>query len=162
MKGAERYPIASAALDRLLGTAPSKAGDAGEGAPALRTFSLGPSVLRAPPERVAAPEAIDLEPRTEGLATEEMLGELVDMVFVGADEEGSSGHPEVHLVFKAEVLGGLHLRLRKLPDGMHATFVVEDSAARRAVADHIEGLVAHLRGRGFHIANHTIEIASGP
>jgi hypothetical protein len=159
VKGAERYPIASAALDRLLGPE-KKSGDA---ASDLRgNFTLGPSVLRAPPSKVSTPEPIDLEPQSEEPGTDEMLGELVDMVFVGADEEGSSGHPEVHLVFKAEVLGGLHLRLRKMPDGMHATFVVEDSAAKRAVASHIDDLIGHLRSRGFQIANHSIDIAGGP
>jgi hypothetical protein len=57
------------------------------------------------------------------------------------------------------VLGGLHMKLVKKVDGMHATFVVEDASSRRAVADHVDGLVAHLKGRGFTIAGHSIEIA---
>lgn len=92
--------------------------------------------------------------------TEEMLGELVDMVFVSADE-AAGGNAEVHLVFKAEVLGGLHMKLVKLPDGMHATFIVDDAAARRAVSDNIDGLVAHLKERGFTIASHKVELLAG-
>ncbi|OGQ18165.1 MAG: hypothetical protein A2138_27415 [Deltaproteobacteria bacterium RBG_16_71_12] len=89
-----------------------------------------------------------------------MLGELVDMVFVSADDEASSGRHEVHLVFKAEVLGGLHLKLVRQPDGMHATFVVEDAAARRAVAAHVDDLVRHLRDRGITVTHHAIELAT--
>ncbi len=128
---------------------------------------MGPAVLRAPPDIArqaagAAPAALedggDLAPPPPG--TEEMLGELVDMVFVSAEESSSGGH-EVHLVFKAEVLGGLHMKLKRTPEGMHATFVVEDAAARRAVHDHVDGLVAHLKERGFTIIGHAIEIAAG-
>jgi hypothetical protein len=125
-------------------------------------FAVGPAVLRAPPA-VAVPAAargpaLDVEPRGEH-DTDEMLGDLVDMVFVGADDAEVEGHAEVHLVFKAEVLGGLHLRLKKMVDGMHATFVVEDAAARRAVVDHVDGLIAHLRSRGFTIASHRVELS---
>lgn len=155
-----RYPQAEAALERLLGAAPGKARPA---AP-LQPFAIGPAVLQRPPERVELP--VEAEPLgvpgddAEDGATEELLGELVDMVFVSADDEAAQGHHEVHLVFKAEVLGGLHLKLVKMPDGMHATFVVEDAAARRAVASHLDDLVLHLRGRGFTIAQHRIELAS--
>ena len=157
MRGADRYPRAQALLDRLLlaGARPSTS---------LAPFAVGSSVLRAPPE-VALPPAPRAQPlatddaRGQG-ATDEMLGELVDMVFVGADQAAGAGHAEVHLVFKAEVLGGLHLRLVKMPDGMHATFVVDDAAARRAVVDHVDELIAHLQGRGFTIASHRVEIAS--
>jgi flagellar hook-length control protein FliK len=160
-KGRERYPHAAALLDRLLaahGASPTS--DAPTGA-----FSVGPAVLRAPPpvfrraQEAARPRHLDQSLEGEG-STEEMLGELVDMVFVSADE-AQGGNAEVHLVFKAEVLGGLHMKLVKLPDGMHATFMVDDAAARRAVSDNVDGLVAHLKERGFSIASHRIEIASG-
>jgi hypothetical protein len=155
--GASKYPQALAFIERMpfvdARTSPAPAA----------AFTLGPAVLRAPPAIARGSDddlaGLDLEPRipNEGGATDEMLGELVDMVFVSAEDNG--GQHEVHLVFKAEVLGGLHLRLRKQADGMHATFVVEDAAARRAVSDHVDGLVAHLKGRGFTIASHAIEIA---
>ena len=158
MKAAERYPLAKALLDRMVAARPVGAPSSLPTAP----FAVGPAVLRAPPEVALPPpararslEATDGE--GEG-GTEEMLGEFVDMVFVGADEPGAGGHPEVHLIFKAEVLGGLHLRLVKMPDGMHATFVVEDAAAKRAVVSHVDGLVAHLKGRGFTIASHRVEV----
>lgn len=157
MTGAPPYPRAKALLDRLL----AERGSAGVQAPAGPGFTVGPAVLRAPPEVVLAPHARarPLDDARGEETTEAMLGELVDLVFVGADDVGAQGHPEVHLVFKAEVLGGLHLRLRKMPDGMHATFVVEDAAARRAVIDHIDGLIAHLKGRGFTIASHRVDVA---
>lgn len=157
MKDADRYPRARALLDRMVAARPAPREGAGA---AHGAFAVGPAVLRAPPE-VALPPAVRARPLEAASAdggTEEMLGELVDMVFVGADDVGAAGHPEVHLVFKAEVLGGLHLRLRKMPDGMHATFVVEDAAARRAVIDQVDGLVAHLKGRGFTIASHRVEV----
>lgn len=83
------------------------------------------------------------------------------MVFVSADDADGSGQHEVHLVFKAEILGGLHLRLRKTPEGMVATFVVEDAAARRAVLDHTDGIVRHLRDRGFRVVEHEVQVAAG-
>ena len=80
------------------------------------------------------------------------------MVLVGADESGS-GRPEVHLQFKSDVVGGLHLRLEKRDDGLHAQFIVKDAATRRAVADHVDALVAHLRGRGFSVVAARLEVA---
>lgn len=175
---ATRYPLALAALERLVGPRPAEA----RGAPerVLAPGRLGPSILRPPPD-VARPPAPPVRHLEEGAAagsdgdarTEDLLGELVDMVFVSADDlegEGRGGGPgdegrgsgqhEVHLVFKAEVLGGLHLRLQKTSEGMHATFVVEDAAARRAVLDHADGLVRHLRERGFRVVGHEVKLAS--
>jgi hypothetical protein len=164
VRGAERYPLALAALERLLGSRAARPrGDVDEASDA--PFAVGPGILRPPPEvqRRARPAARPLE---EGapvdVDTEEMLGELVDMVFVSADDDAGSGHPEVHLVFKAEVLGGLHLKLVKKSDGMHATFIVEDAAARRAVLASVDGIVTHLKGRGFAVAHHEVQIASAP
>ena len=158
MNSAARYPRAKALLDRMI----AARGRASPPEIPAAGFTLGPAVLRAPPElALPAPARARAQPllaARDDDSTQELLGELVDMVFVGADEEGAHGHPEVHLMFKAEVLGGLHLRLVKMPDGMHATFVVEDAAARRAVIDHVDGLVAHLKGRGFAIASHKVEL----
>lgn len=152
MKG-DRYPRASAALERLMQAAPE--------APAapLSPFAIGPAVLRQPPVRVSstAPPPLDQEPASP---TDELLGELVDMVFVSADDAQGNGKPEVHLVFKAEVLGGLHLKLVRMPEGLHAIFMVDDGAARRAVAAHVDDLVRHLRDRGFSVSHHAIEVAA--
>jgi hypothetical protein len=87
-----------------------------------------------------------------------MLGELVDMVLVGADE-AKSGRPEVHLQFKSDVIGGLHLRLEKTDAGLYASFIVKDAATRRAVADHVDALVQHLRARGFAVLEARLEVA---
>ena len=80
------------------------------------------------------------------------------MVLVGADE-ATSGRPEVRLQFKSDTFGGLHLRLVKSDDGLHATFSVKDAATRRVVVDHVDALVEHLRGRGFAIVDARLEIA---
>ena len=91
--------------------------------------------------------------------TGDLLGELVDMVLVGADDSDSR-HPEVHLQFKADVFGGLHLQLQKTPEGLVATFSVADAAARRAVVDQVDGLLVHLKQRGFSIVRHSVDVAS--
>jgi hypothetical protein len=82
--------------------------------------------------------------------TRALLGELTDMLLVGADD-ADSGLPEVHLQFKSDVVGGLHLRLVKKPEGLSAVFMVKDAATRREVAAHVDALVAHLRERGFSV-----------
>lgn len=135
---------------------------AAEDTPApLTATRVGPSILRPPPEVAVATHvtkrAIDEHTAHAGPDTEELLGELLDMVFVSADE-ARSGHHEVHLVFKADVLGGLHLRLEKSPEGMRATFIVEDAAARRALSEHADGIVRHLEARGFKIVAHDMEV----
>lgn len=79
------------------------------------------------------------------------------MVLVGADE-AKSGRPEVHLQFKSDVCGGLHLRLEKGDDGLLASFVVKDAATRREVADHVDGIVEHLRARGFAVTSARLEV----
>ncbi|MCC7072293.1 MAG: hypothetical protein IT383_13275 [Deltaproteobacteria bacterium] len=152
MKG-DRYPRAGATLERLLRSAPEPA------AAPLAPFAIGPAVLRQPPARVATTTGGPLDAAPQN-PTDELLGELVDMVFVSADDEQADGAPEVRLVFKAEVLGGLHLRLVRRPEGMHAIFIVEDAAARRAVAAHVDDVVRHLRDRGFSVTHHAIEVAA--
>jgi hypothetical protein len=66
----------------------------------VEAFTVGPAVLRAPPEIQRSNESVDafdVEPPNN--TTDDMLGELVDMVFVSAEE--NHGEHEVHLVFKA-------------------------------------------------------------
>lgn len=89
--------------------------------------------------------------------TSDLLGELLDMVLVGADN-ADSGAPEVHLQFKAEVFGGLHLKLVKRPAGLEAFFGVADASARRAVAGHVDDLVKHLRQRGFAVVSWSLDV----
>jgi hypothetical protein len=161
MSADDRYPLAVAALHRILGR-----GDVGvvaADAGALAAFRLGPAVLRAPPPVRAGATVADPhhapDPASAEDAGSDLLGELVDMVLVGADD--SATHvPEVHLQFKAEVLGGLMLRLQKEPEGLVATFVVADASARRAVVDQVEALLDHLRLRGFAVLRHRIELSS--
>lgn len=162
-RGAELYPRAAAAARRAL---EERGGPRERAAPPLVSGRLGPGILRPPPQvqRPSPREQPGLDKHdpldASGAApTEELLGELVDMVFVSADE-ARSGHHEVHLVFKADVLGGLHLRLEKTPDGMNATFIVEDAAARRAIVDHADGILRHLGERGFRVVAHEIRVAS--
>ncbi|MDP2343234.1 MAG: hypothetical protein Q8O67_19910 [Deltaproteobacteria bacterium] len=122
-------------------------------------FRLGPAVLRAPPSTVRRPTATVSAGGDDDDAPEtaDLLGELLDMVLVGADD-ADSGLPEVHLQFKADVFGGLHMRLVKRPEGLAATFIVKDAAARRAVADHVDALVVHLRERGFTLISHELRV----
>ena len=155
MPDAPDFPLATAALALLLQeqtTAPATA-------PA--PFRLGPAVLRAPPaaarprQREAAGHSA--APDDDAPETADLLGELLDMVLVGADD-ADSGLPEVHLQFKASIFGGLHLRLVKKAQGLDATFVVADAAARREVAAHVEELVLHLKARGFALLSHELKV----
>lgn len=150
----ERYPLAAEALRLLLGR-----GDTATSAlPA--SFRLGPSVLRAPPAVRSRAEAAEADEGDDDVDDAgDLLGELVDMVLVGADDSDSRV-PEVHLQFKADVFGGLHLRLQKAPEGLVATFSVADAAARRAVVDHVDALLVRLRERGFAIVRHSVDVAS--
>jgi hypothetical protein len=159
----DRYPVARAALQRLLGG--DGDGDRGGAAPPLAAFRVGPAVLRAPAPRArAAPGEAgddgedDGDHRDGAHGGEDLLGELVDMVLVGADDSDSR-HPEVHLQFKADVFGGLHLRLQKTPEGLVARFTVADAAARRAVVGHVDDLLARLRGRGFAVHRYDIDVS---
>lgn len=166
MTANSRYPHALKAIAAVL------ADDALQGTPDARralagtSFVLGPAVLRPPPalSRPAPVEVFGEPHRTDGNTgeqdTNDKLGELVDMVLVGSAEDSAGGQPEVHLLFKASVFGGLHLRLRKTPSGMHALFTVEDATSRRLVAAHIDDLVHHLNGRGIAVASHEIQVGS--
>jgi hypothetical protein len=152
----ERYPKNVAALAALL---------AARAAPAAPTapFRVGAAVFRAPPPRRAPPPStrasIDAG-KTESSDddVDDLLGELTDMMLVGAGD-ADSGHAEVHLQFKSDVFGGLHLRLIKKPEGLVAVFLVNDAATRRAVAAHVDALVARLRDKGFVVVEARLEVA---
>ena len=153
------YPLARAALQELLAEKTTTTATTTTTTTAA-TFRLGPAVLRAPPATVRAPVEMpdeDDDDDDDEPATGDLLGELLDMVLVGADD-ADSGLPEVHLQFKADVFGGLHLRLVKRAAGLDANFIVQDAAARRAVADHVDALVAHLRARGFAVMAHELRV----
>ena len=152
----ERYPRHVAALAALL---------AARTAPAAPTapFRVGSAVFRAPPPRRAPPPP----PRASRDSSagsgddddvDDLLGELTDMMLVGAGE-ADSGHAEVHLQFKSDVFGGLHLRLIKKPEGLVAVFHVPDAATRRAVAAHVDALVARLRDKGFVVVDARLEVS---
>ncbi len=144
-------PLATATLKQLLSERTTAA-------TTTAPFRLGPAVLRAPPAAVRRPEAVTVRVDDDP-ATADLLGELLDMVLVGADD-ADSGLPEVHLQFKASVFGGLHLQLVKRSAGLEATFIVADAAARRAVAEHVDALVARLRERGFSVLSHDLRVQS--
>jgi hypothetical protein len=153
--GDPEFPIAVATLRALL--AEKEATTTTTTAPA--SFRLGPAVLRPPPSTVRKPviEAAGDDDDDDAPETADLLGELLDMVLVGADD-ADSGLPEVHLQFKASVFGGLHMKLVKRPEGLAATFIVADAAARRSVADHVDALVVHLRERGFALVSHELRV----
>ena len=157
----ELYPLAVSTLKALL--AEKSASSSSASSSSASSFRVGPGVLRAPPA-VRRPSGsvgegvVDGGEDGEEKSTSELLGELLDMVLVGADD-ADSGLPEVHLQFKADVFGGLHLKLVKRKDGLDAQFIVADAAARRAVVDHVEELVKHLKTRGFTIVSHALVVA---
>lgn len=147
------YPLAEAALARLLGgampPAPVDESTTDDDGP----FAIGPSIMRPPPG-IARPaagargndEADDDEgPRSR---TDALMEDMVDMVLVGDDD----GRHEVHLSFKEDVFGGLYLRLERREDGLFAWFHVGDAQARRAIESYADDMLARLRGRGMKIA----------
>ena len=167
MTAHNRYPLALKAIAVVLANDASLYGklDARR-AIAGTSFVLGPAVLRPPPA-LSRPAPLEVFGAAAGAHRDEQahdatdrLGELVDMVLVGSAEDSAGGQPEVHLLFKASVFGGLHLRLRKTPEGMHVLFTVEDSTSRRLVAAHIDDLVHHLNARGISVASHEIQVGS--
>jgi hypothetical protein len=150
-----RYPLAEAALLRLLGDgvpAPPRPGDDGE------AFSLGPSIMRPPPGiALPPPAAADaLEEDTPRSRTDLLMEDMVEMMLVGDDE----GSQQIHLVFKEEVFGGLHLKLERRDEGLFATFLVDSDNHRRGVQGQVELLLARLRSRGTRIAGHAVEVRS--
>ncbi len=154
-RGAELYPLALTTLAALDGP------DAAQQTPPM-PFRVGPAVLRAPAHVVSTPQLEEVEEVVDATAAAGHLGELVEMLLVTADES-TTGSQELHLIFKADVLGGLSLRLQHTPQGLAARFTVTDATAQRAVEVHIDALVAHLRARGFAIVGHEIVRAdAGP
>jgi hypothetical protein len=153
----ERYPKNVAALAALLAARAAPA-------PPTAPFRVGSAVFRAPPPLRAPPPStrgsIDAG-KTDGSDdddVDDLLGELTDMLLVGAGD-ADSGHAEVHLQFKSDVFGGLHLRLIKKPEGLVAVFLVDDAATRRAVAAHVDALVARLRDKGFVVVDARLEVS---
>ncbi len=168
---ATRYPRCTARLRALL--AERQGGQGGHRGPVdpLALRRVGPAVLRAPPalQRLTprrdadSGHGDDEDGGDDGAGGERkdtaaLMGDLVDMVLVGATD-AKSGFPEVHLQFKSEVFGGLFLRLEKTDQGLRARFVVKDAATRRDVAAHVDDLVAHLRERGFAVKDVALEVA---
>lgn len=155
----DRYPLCTAALARLV------SGSGSVVPSSIAAFRVGPGVLRAPaPVARRSGRAADGDDDDTGpddgdeRDTRALLGELTDMLLVGADD-ADSGLPEVHLQFKSDVVGGLHLRLVKKPEGLCAVFMVKDAATRREVAAHVDALVAHLRERGFSVLEARLEVS---
>ena len=160
---AARYPHCMATLAQLLTTTTTATTTA-----TTATFRVGPGVLRAPaPLARRAPVADGHDPVADGRDDDDddggrsdtgaLLGELTDMMLVGADD-ADSGRPEIHLQFKSDVVGGLQLRLVKKPEGLSAVFIVKDAATRRAVVGHVDALVARLRERGFTVVEARLEV----
>lgn len=165
------YPLAEACLQRLLGEpaisraeveADASANEADTEDSGVHPFSIGPSVMRAPPELARPPSEPNASIEAAGSAstgqTDALLEDLVDVLLVGED----SGKPEVHLSFKAEVFGGLYLRLERRENGLFAHFSVPDEHARRSVQGHIDDLLARLSGAGFSICGSSLEVQENP
>lgn len=159
-RGPPRYPLAEAALARLLGedllAERPRPGDDGA------AFTLGPAVMRPPPA-IAVPAAdLDLSPpegasadETPTLRTDALMEDMVDIMLVGDYEDGKQ---HVHLAFKDDVFGGLYLKLERTAEGLFATFLVPSDRDRRGVEGHVDLLLARLRGRGMRISGHRVEV----
>jgi hypothetical protein len=140
------YPIAEAALDRLLGRAPPD-----EKPESLESFDIGPSVTR-PPAEIATPAPAPVS--MEGAPLPDLDPEdLVDMMLVGQDD----GQHQIHLAFREEVMGGLYVTLERRLDGLFATFLVDDVNDRRHLESTVGQLLARLEGRGMRIAGHEVK-----
>jgi flagellar hook-length control protein FliK len=153
-----RYPLAEAALARLLGEEEAPAPqptsrDVDDG-----PFSLGPAIMRPPPEiaqPAPEPDPAGDEEVSARARTDELMEDMVEMLLVGDDEDGQQ---QIHLSFKEDVFGGLYLKLERTGDGLFARFIVNDNHARRGVEGHVETLLARLRDRGMRIAGHEVEM----
>lgn len=168
-RAAVGYPLAEAALARLLGEGPADPAQAAPPAPldempaidpllgvdagaALPPFGVGPAITHRPPEvRRPPPPRPEPEPDEIEPLTEDML----DMVLIGGEDDGP---PTVHLMFKAGVLGGAHLLLERRPEGLYARFQVEDAHSRRTIEGQIDALLARLRDRGIRVAGHEVVV----
>jgi hypothetical protein len=117
------------------------------------SFVIGPSVFRAPPEQVRAPPPM-LTPPPMG----DRLGELVDMVWVNADD-AKDAIAEVRLQFKADAWGGVRMSLRREAAGLVARILVDDAAQRRHMEPHAEALKAHLIERGMKVVDVMVVVA---
>lgn len=160
-RGPPRYPLAEAALARLLGedllAARPRPGDDGS------AFTLGPAVMRPPPAiALPSPADVDLPPpegavTSAGPSTDSLMEDMVDVMLVGDDD----GTQHVHLAFKEDVFGGLYLKLERASDGLFATFLVSGDRERRGVEGHVDLLLSRLRDRGMRITGHTVEVRQG-
>jgi hypothetical protein len=156
-RGPPRYPLAEAALARLLGedVLEPRARPGDDGA----AFVVGPAVMRPPPA-IAVPADVDLappdaRPARDEARTDALMEDMVDVMLVGDDEDGRQ---HVHLAFKEDVFGGLYLKLERTPDGLFATFLVSSDGDRRGVEGHVDLLLSRLRSRGMRIVGHKVEV----
>jgi hypothetical protein len=117
-------------------------------------FVVGPSVLRAPVAQVRAPVAPAVaEPGID------RLGELVDMVWVSADD-ADDAIPEVRLQFKTDAWGGVRLTLRREAHGLVGRILVDDVAQRREMEPHADALRDHLQARGMKVVAVTVVVST--
>lgn len=155
-RGAPRYPLAEAALARLLGedllAGRPRPGDDGG------AFTVGPAVMRPPPAIAVPAPDVDLAPpdvtQRDEARTDALMEDMVDVMLVGDDD----GKQHVHLAFKEDVFGGLYLKLERTPEGLYATFLVPSDSERRGVEGHVDLLLARLRDRGMRITGHKVEV----
>ena len=136
-----RYPLAEAALDRLLGRETEER--------PLEDFQIGPAVTRPAPE-IARPAPISMEGPP---ARDNDPDNLVDMMLVGHDD----GTPRVHLAFNEDVMGGLQVSLEQREDGLFAIFLVDDINDRRHLEATVGTLLARLEAKGTRVVGHEIK-----
>lgn len=115
----------------------------------LNAFQIGPLASHARVDVKTPPSTtpVDDAPK-KTLQSNEML----DTFLVGAEGENN----QVHLAFKEEVLGGMHVVLEQRPEGLFARFLVNDANARRAVEGSIDNLLVRFRDQGRAIVGYEV------
>jgi hypothetical protein len=111
----------------------------------LRTAAIAAAPIPAPlPAAARAPDTA-------------ILGDILDMAFV-SKQQSTSGVPEVHLVFRSDVFGGMQMHLKKTDVGLVARVLVDSSHTRRMLMPHIDDLTRNLTDRGFAVVAVTVDV----
>jgi len=119
----------------------------------LGSFQVGPSiamrkndVVTIPPPKPSKKEAFP--------AGEQML----DAYFVGESDDES----QVHLAFKDEVLGGVHVVLEQQEEGLFARFITSDNNTRRLIESSVHVLLQRLKDKGLKVSGYAVTLREAP
>ena len=115
----------------------------------LSAFQIGPLASHARVDVKTPP--IDAPPQEESKSRLQS-NEMLDTFLVGS--EGANN--QVHLTFKEDVLGGMHVVLEQRDEGLFARFLVNDANARRAIEGSIDKLLLRFREQGKAITGYEV------